>query len=127
MNKKEYVDKQIDYPRLLEDYGQYLNIIAQNKPLSAIFDQENASEDEFLMELVNYNFLGLGADEDKYFKECLWKVVEQNLKKLQAKLNEEYKMCEDVDRRVEIARHLGKLAQQLKNKSLEEFNVRSSR
>ena len=45
-------------------------------------------------------------------------------KKKQEELNDEYRKCEDLTRRAEIARQLGKTALQLKNKSLEEFNVR---
>lgn len=121
LHKKDYVDKKIDYSKLLEDFSSYLDIINQNMPLSSIYDIVGASDDPFLMELVNFNFSKFQDEAEKYFKECLWKVAENKLKKMQAKLNEEYKTCEDVDKRTEIARALGKLAISLKNKNLEEF------
>ena len=124
MHKKDVVDQRIDYNKLLMGYEKYLQIIEQNLPLSAIFDFEGANEDGFLMDIVNFNFSTYQGDEERYFRECLWKVAEQLLKKEQTELNEEYRRCEDLDRRSEIARKLGKLALQLKNKSLEEFNVR---
>ncbi len=124
MHKKDVADQRIDYNKLLVGYEKYLQIIEQNLPLSAIFDFEGANEDGFLMDVVNFNFSTYQGDEEKYFRECLWKVAEQLLKKEQTELNEEYRKCEDLDRRSEIARKLGKLALQLKNKSLEEFNVR---
>lgn len=124
LHKKEFVDKQIDYEKLLGGFEKYLGIIKQNQPLSAIFDEEGADEDQFLMELVNFNFLEIGGDQNRYFRECLWKIAEKKLKKMQEEQNEKYKACEDLTLRSEIAKNLGKLAQQLKGKSLEEFYVR---
>lgn len=124
LHKRAFVDKRIDYAKLLEGYEKYLEIIGQDLPLSAIYDFEGASEDKFLMELVNFNFANVEIDEERYFRECLWKVAEQKLKKMQSQLNEQYRSCEDLAKRGEIARELGKLASQLKNKSLEEFNGR---
>ena len=124
LHKKTYVDQRIDFSRLLKGYEKYIEIINQNLPLSAIFDFEGASEDEFLMDIVNFNFSQFEIGEEKYFKECLWKIVEQKLREYQKELNENYRKCEDLNERAEIARKLGKVAMQLKNKSLEEFNVR---
>ncbi len=124
LHKQDYVDKRLDYQKLLEDYDAYLDIINQNMPLSSIFDIEGASEDAFLMDLLNFNFIAVD-DKERYFRECVWKVAEQLLKKKQARLNEEYKICEDLTLRSEIARKLGKTALQLKNKSLEEYYARS--
>lgn len=124
MHKQDYVDKRLDYARLLEDYDSYLDIIKQNLPLSSIFDFEGASEDAFLMDLLNYNFAAVD-EKERYFRECIWKIAEQLLKKQQARLNEEYKICEDMNLRSEIARKLGRIALQLKNKSLEEYYARS--
>lgn len=124
LHKKGYVDERIDYQKLLEGFEKYLEIINKNLPLSAIFDDENASDDVLLMDIVNFNFSEFENDAERYFKECLWKIAEQKLRKKQEELNEEYKNCEDLTRRAEIAKMLGKTAIQLKNKSLEEFNVR---
>ena len=124
LHKKDYVDKRIDYHKLLEGFEKYLDIINQNLPLSAIFDDEDASNDKMLMELVNFNFAEFESYAERYFRECVWKIAEQKLRKKQNQLNDEYKNCEDLMRRAEIAKMLGKIAIQLKNKSLEEFNVR---
>ena len=121
LHKCDYVDKQIDYGKLLDGFENILEIIKQNLPLSAIFDIEGASDDAFLMDLVNFNFSGYEEDAEKYFKECVWKVAEQKIKKMQESLNEKYKQCENTQERSEIAMRLGKLAISLKNKSLEDF------
>lgn len=124
LHKKDFVDEKLDYNLLLEGFEKYLSIINKNQPLSAIFDDENASDDKLLMDIVNFNFEDVSSYADRYFKECVWKIAEQKLRKKQAQLNEEYKNCEDLTKRSEIAKKLGALALQLKNKSLEEFNVR---
>jgi len=77
-----------------------------------------------LMEILNFNFSDFQREEERYYRECLWKIAEQQLKKRQEELNIEYKTCEDLMRRGEIAKKLGKIALQLKNKSLEDFNGR---
>jgi len=124
LHKKDVVDNRLDYQRLLAGYEKYLDIINQNLPLSSIFDFEGARDDAFLMDIVNFNFSEFEKEEERYFKECLWKIAESRLKKFQSEYNEQYRNCEDLLQRSEIARKLGKLALQLKNKSLEEFYVR---
>lgn len=124
LHKKKFVDRRIDYQKLLGEFENYLEIINQNLPLSSIFDLEGASDDKFLMDILNFNFAEFENDEDRYYRECLWKTAEKKLKKIQENLNEEYKSCEDLTKRAEIAGKLGKVALQLKNKSLEEFYVR---
>ncbi len=124
LGKKDVVDERIDYRKLLEGYEYYLDIIEQSGFKMAIYDIEGADEDEFLNDIVNFNFHPYENDMERYFKECLWKIAEKVLKKMQAKLNEEYKNCEDLVKRSEIARKMGKIVMQLKSKSLEEFNVR---
>lgn len=124
LHKKDYVDDRVDYSKLLEGYDKYLDIINQNMPLSSIFDIDGASEDSLLMEILNFNFATFESDAQRYFRDCLWEIAEKRLKRYQTELNEEYRNCEDLTRRAEIAQKLGKLALQLKNKSLEEFNGR---
>lgn len=121
LHKKNYVDERIDYQKLLCGYKKYLDIINLNLPLSSVFDIEGANEDRFLMEILTFNFAEFEEDEERYFKECLWKIAEANLKNLQQILNEQYKNCQDINDRSVIAQKLGKIALQLKNKSLEEF------
>ncbi len=121
LHKRDSVDKRVDYQKLLPEYEKYLDIINQNLPLSSIYDIDGASEDALLMEMVNFNFAEFEKEEEKYFRECLWKIAEQRLKKEQIDLNDEYRNCEDLTRRSEVAKRLGKIALQLKNKSLEEF------
>ena len=73
--------------------------------------------------MINYNFSLYENVEEKYFNECVWMIAEEKLKRQQSKLNSEYKNCDDLNERAEIAKELGKIARDLKNKNLEVFYV----
>lgn len=123
LHHKDFVNNQIDYYKLLDGYERYLKIIELNMPLSSLYDLEGTSEDKLLLNMINYNFSLYENVEEKYFNECIWMIAEEKLKRKQAKLNSEYKNCEDLSKRAEIAKELGKIARDLKNKNLEVFYV----
>ncbi len=123
LHHKDFVNNQIDYYKLLDDYERYLKIIELNMPLSSLYDLEGTDKDRLLLDMINYNFSLYKDVEEKYFNECVWMIAEEKLKKEQARLNAEYKNCEDLTRRAEIAKDLGKIARDLKNKNLEVLYV----
>ena len=124
LHHKTHVNNEIDYRKLLEGYEEYLDIIDKNLPLSSLYDFEGINENKLLLSMINYNFNLYNGVEEKYFKECLWLIAEEKLKKMQAKLNAEFKSCSDLTARTEIAKNLMKVASNLKNKNLEGFYVR---
>lgn len=123
LHHKDFVNNQIDYYKLLDGYERYLKIIELNMPLSSLYDLEGTSEDKLLLNMINYNFSLYENVEEKYFNECVWMIAEEKLKRQQSKLNSEYKNCDDLNKRAEIAKELGKIARDLKNKNLEVFYV----
>lgn len=123
LHHKDFVNNQIDYYKLLDGYERYLKIIESNMPLSSLYDLEGTSEDKLLLNMINYNFSLYENVEEKYFNECVWMIAEEKLKRQQSKLNSEYKNCDDLNKRAEIAKELGKIARDLKNKNLEVFYV----
>ena len=124
LHHKEFVDKHIDYRKLLVGFEHYLDIIDKNIPLSSIFDFEDVENDKMLNKIINYNFNLYSGVEEKYFKECLWLIAEEKLKKLQVKLNSDFKNCDNLLERTEIAKNLMKIASYLKDKNMEEFYVK---
>ena len=124
LHHKDYVNKNIDYHKLLEGNERYLDIIDKNMPLSSLFDFEETANDQMLMNMVNFNFSLFQGVEERYFNECLVMVAEEKWRKMQRELNEKFKTCEDLNERKEIAKELGKLAVYLKTKNLEVFYVR---
>ena len=124
LHHKDFVNNQIDYYKLLDGYERYLKLIELNIPLSSLYDLDGTSEDKLLLNMINYNFNLYENVEAKYFNECLWIIAEEKLKKQQAKLNAEYKNCEDLTERAKIAKELGRIARDLQNKNMEVFYVR---
>lgn len=124
LHHKDFVNNQIDYRRLLDGYERYLSVIEKNIPLSSLFDIDGVRDDKTMLNIINYNFALYENVEKKYFDECVWILAEEKLKKEQAKLNAEFKSCEDLQLRADIAKRLGKIASDLKNKNLEVFYVR---
>ena len=124
LHHKDFVNNQIDYRRLLDGYERYLSVIEKNIPLSSLFDIDGVRDDKTMLNIINYNFALYENVEKKYFDECVWILAEEKLKKEQAKLSAEFKSCEDLQLRADIAKRLGKIASDLKNKNLEVFYVR---
>ena len=56
----------------------------------------------------------------KYYEECLWSLTEKHLKAQQAKLNEEFAKCKDIEERKKILLEISNITKKLKNKELEE-------
>ena len=124
LHHKDFVNNQIDYYKLLDGYERYLKLIELNMPLSSLYDLDGTSEDKLLLNMINYSFNLYENVEAKYYNECLWIIAEEKLKKQQAKLNAEYKNCEDLTERAKIAKELGRIARDLQNKNMEVFYVR---
>lgn len=124
LHHKDYVNKNIDYRKLLEGNERYLDIIDKNMPLSSLYDFEETASDKMLMNMINFNFSLFQGVEERYFNECLVMVAEEKWRNMQRELNEKFKNCKDLDERKEIAKDLGKIAVYLKTKNLEVFYVR---
>lgn len=124
LHHKDYVNKNIDYRKLLEGNERYLDIIDKNMPLSSLYDFEGTDNDQMLMNMINFNFSLFQGVEERYFNECLVMVAEEKWRKMQRELNDKFKNCEDLNERKEIAKELGKIAEYLKTKNLEVFYVR---
>ena len=124
LHHKDYVNKNIDYRKLLEGNERYLDIIDKNMPLSSLYDFEETANDQMLMNMINFNFSLFQGVEERYFNECLVMVAEEKWRNMQRELNEKFKNCKDLDERKEIAKELGKIAVYLKTKNLEVFYVR---
>ncbi len=124
LHHKNFVNNKIDYRILLDEYTKYFDVIDLDLPLSSIFDIEGMAEDKMMLAILNYNFNLYAGVEERYFSECLWLVAEEKLRKMQTELNLEFKKCEDLEKRKVIAKQLGKIASDLRNKNLEVFNGR---
>lgn len=124
--KKEYVTN-YNIRRFLHNeiyiklYDLILERKAKNQELRVgelydIFDVDNEPN---LVDIINYNFEENGNNE-KYYDECIWSLVEKELKTKQAKLNNMFSESKDMAERKQILLEIDKVTKKLKNRDLEE-------
>lgn len=127
--KKEYVNYQFNLKKYLKNntYIELYNLIMekyhQNKEfkVSSLYDDFDFDSEPNLVDIVNYNFEQNGNNE-KYYEECLWNLVEKELKLRQASLNEQFKNLKDVEKRKKILLQISDITKRLKNKNMEELD-----
>lgn len=120
---KEFVDKKIDYKKLLPLYVDIIDKAKENIEASAYYDYFDVDNNAILKDCLNFDFNEVD-DKQKYFNECLWTIAKAELEKTQKELTEEYKKCEDNDQRSKIMVRMQKISSSLYKKNLEEFYVR---
>lgn len=64
------------------------------------------------------------GNEKGYFEQCLWFLINQEYIKLQNEITEEFKNCQDLDKRRKLMERLAKITKSLKEKNMEEFYAR---
>ncbi len=124
ISKKTYVNQKIDYIRLLPRYQDIIEQTNKDLPKSSYFDVFDVDDMPILKDALTFNFQEIGVSQEKYFDECLWLLVEENLQEKQKQLNEKFKTCQDLTERTSILKEIAKITKQLKEKSLEDYYAR---
>lgn len=124
MFKKDYINKNIDYKKLLPRYKEIVEKAEQGIPISSYYDYFDVEDMPVLKDCINIDFSEFENCDKQYFNECVWIIAKQELIKRQDEFAEKFKMCSDVQERIQIAQKLNLIAKALREKSLEEFYVR---
>lgn len=122
--KKDYVDKKIDYCKLLPGYKDIIEKANEGLPISSYFDYFDVEGIPILKDCLNFDFLEVKDVDKRYFDECVWAVAKQEFERKLTELNEKYKQCETVDERVNVATQISELNKVIQKKNVEEFYVR---
>ncbi len=122
--KKPFIDKKIDYVRLLPRQKDILEIALKDVPISSYYDYFNVDDNPLLKDCLGINFSEYENADKRYFDECVWLIASQVLINKQTKLAEEFKSCQNKEERKELARKLNEINKALREKNLEEFYVR---
>lgn len=122
--QKDFVDKRIDYQRLLPKYSEIIKLAYQKTPISSYFDLLDVEKFPLLKDCFNVEFEKFKGNEKGYFEQCLWFLVNQEYIKLQKEITEEFKNCQDLDKRRKLMERLAKITKSLKEKNMEEFYAR---
>jgi len=91
----------------------------ENFTVSSLIDEFNFEQEPNLIDIVNYNFEQNGNNE-KYYNECLWNIVEKHLKQQQADLNEKFQNSKDSNERKQILLEISNITKKLKNRVMED-------
>ena len=94
---------------------------AENKTfkVAVLYDYFDFDSEPNLNDILKYNFENNGNNE-KYYNECLWNIVEKDLKMQQAELNEKYQKETDSEERKKILLKISEITKKLKNKVMED-------
>ena len=121
IHRKEYVDKRIDYKKLLPKYQDIILKAQEQLPLSSYFDCFDVENNPLLKDCIEMNFEQFKDNGKRYFDECLWLCASQIMIEKQNEINEKFKSCEDGEQRKILATELQGILKAIKEKSLEEF------
>lgn len=126
IHDKDYVDKKIDYERLLPRYKDLIEEAKKGTRISTYYDLFDVEDKPMLKDCLLFNFDEYTATTaPRYFAECLWTLADQVLKQQQVKFMEEFKKAENMQERQKIMLKLNDINKQLREKSLEEFYGRN--
>lgn len=123
VHKEDYAIKALSYEIKFQNPGyqklfDYLKSLYQQGKtwtVGSLYDIFDVDVDNWVMDIINFNFFNVSGDKQKYFDECLENLYSVNLKQRQDDLMQQFKTERDSDRRRQIAGELGKLAKELKN------------
>ena len=124
MHNKDYVDKKIDYQKLLARQSEIVKLAQQQIPLSSYYDYFDVDNNPLVKDCINYDFTVYQNSGQKYFEECVWLVASQILQERQMIVTYQFKQCSDLEQRQEIMKELSQITNNLRTKNLEEFYVK---
>ncbi len=122
--KKDFVDKKIDYKKILPRHTQIIEVAEKGIPISSYYDYFDVDEMPVLKDCLGINFSEYDNADKRYFDECVWLIASQELTKRQTELAEKFKTSQDREERKNIAEELNKLSKTIREKNLEDFYVR---
>lgn len=122
--KKDFVNKKIDYKKLLPRQADIIEVALKGIPISSYYDYFDVDEIPILKDCLGINFSEYENADKRYFDECVWLVASQELTKRQSELAEKFKLSQDREERKGIAEELNKLSKIIREKNLEDFYVR---
>ena len=124
IHQKNYVDEKIDYIKLLPRYKEIIEKAGEKIKLSSYYDYFDVDNLPLLKDCINLDFSGYEESGKKYFDECLWAIVNQELVKEKDDLAEEFKTVSSQEKRLEIVKKISDITKAIKDKNMEEFYVR---
>lgn len=121
---KPFVNKKIDYKKLLPRYSDVIDKALEGIPVSSYFDYFDVENNQLLKDCLNMDAETSSQANEKYFNECVWAIASVLLQEKQAELAEKFKESENQAERMAIMQQLNLVNKAIREKKLEEFYVR---
>lgn len=122
--KKPFVNKNIDYKKLLPKYKEIIDKALEGIAVSSYFDYFDVENNQMLKDCLNMGAIDFKEGNEKYFNECVWLIASTELLARQSALTEQFRGCSDQAQRMEIMQKLNIINKALREKKLEDFYVR---
>lgn len=122
--RKEFVDKKIDYRKLLPKYNEIIDKAEEGIKISSYYDYFDVDNMPMLKDCINLDFSEYKGREKQYFQESVWNIAYQELLNKRNKIIEEFKNCQSIEQRNSISQQLNIITKAINQKSLEDFYVR---
>ena len=122
--KKDFVDKRIDYKKLLPRYVDIIEKTYENIPISSYFDYFDVAKTPILKDCIGMNFEEYKGMEKRYFDECLWSLAKQELENKNAELAKKADESRDLSEKAKIMQEVVNVNKSLKERKMEDFYVR---
>ncbi len=120
LHKKIFVNENIDYYKLLNEFTDVLQIIFSVVKVSSLFDLVDTNE-QFWQDIIYFNFSEAKDNEKQYFDECVWTVVEDKLKDLKEKIMSDYKNSQSLDERKKLLIKAQNVDKKIRDKNIDDY------
>lgn len=124
IHHKEFVNKKIDYIRLLPNYKDIIERAEAGTSLSSYYDYFDVENTPILKDALTLNFSSYENNGARYFEECLWSVACAELNNQRDSLAQEFKSIENQEERLRVVKKISDLTKMIKDKNMEEFYAR---
>lgn len=117
INRETYSKLDFDLEKYLINpiYISILKKVKETNSKEEFFEKLDENEKDIVEKILELQSFGEGKE---YFNQCVWKIVENNLKTKQQMLNEQYKAATSYDERKEIAEKLNEIIKKLSERKL---------
>lgn len=120
LHKKEYVDKKIDFKKLIDGRDEELDIIMSMPRISTLYDSVDADQ-PFWQDVIYFNFAEASGNSEQYYNECVWAMAEEKLKQKKEEIMASYKSSTDLNERRALLMAAQEVDKKIREKNLEDF------
>ena len=121
LHKKPFVDKRLDYKKLIDSRANEIDIIDSVSKISSLFDIVDVENEPFWQDIVYFDFAEVKGSDEVYFNECVWSLAEEKYKQIKDEIMAKYKLSQDLNERRTYLVSAQEVDKKIREKNLEDF------